>query len=498
MNIVVPMQQTVDLVEELELNDDGTDVEREYLKFVANEWDEQALEEALLLKEAAGGTVTVVGIDETDVDGTLFAALAKGADRAVKLSGDFESGRLEPPARRDPRRLARRRELRPRARRRPEPGGPRRADGRHPRQPPRRRARVGRDRRGAARGRRQGQPGVRRRRRARARARAAGRSSASRPRAQAPRYVSISARAAAMQAAALEETDAADVDASSGTTVRRLYAPESTSHAEMLGGRRRRGGRPDPRDRPRARARQGTRELIMGNDIFVLVEHHAGRRRRRRRTSCSARPASSRRSPVAAPSPACCTAARAPPPTTSRPTPCSPSSIPRSSTSCPRPTSRRWPRCWPSTSRARRSIANTTVGMDVAGGLSARAGVPLVAYCTAIDARRRRARRDEPGVRRQAQRRGRGRRRGDLLRRGGLVRARRGRLAGGRGCRGDGPRRPHDELPRADRARGLRRRHHRPRRSSSRSAAASAARTTSSSPRSSPTRSAASSRRRGR
>lgn len=30
-------------------------------------------------------------------------------------------------------------------------------------------------------------------------------------------------------------------------------------------------------------------------------------------------------------------------------------------------------------------VANTTVGMDVAGGLSARAGVPLVAYCTAIE-----------------------------------------------------------------------------------------------------------------
>jgi len=30
-------------------------------------------------------------------------------------------------------------------------------------------------------------------------------------------------------------------------------------------------------------------------------------------------------------------------------------------------------------------IANTTVGMDVAGGLSARTGVALVAYCTAID-----------------------------------------------------------------------------------------------------------------
>lgn len=93
MHIVVPMKQTVDLVEELELNDDGTDVEREYLKFVANEWDEQALEEALLLKEAQEGTtVTVIGLDEVDVDQTLYSALAKGADRALKLAGDFEGG----------------------------------------------------------------------------------------------------------------------------------------------------------------------------------------------------------------------------------------------------------------------------------------------------------------------------------------------------------------------------------------------------------------------
>ncbi len=92
MNIVVPMMQTVDLVEELELNDAGTDVEREYLKFVANEWDEQALEEALLIKDASGATVTVVGLDEVDVDGTLYTALARGADKAVKLTGDFSEG----------------------------------------------------------------------------------------------------------------------------------------------------------------------------------------------------------------------------------------------------------------------------------------------------------------------------------------------------------------------------------------------------------------------
>jgi electron transfer flavoprotein beta subunit len=86
------MQQTVDLVEELELNDTGTDIEREYLKFVANEWDQQALAEALLLKQAAGARVTVVGFQEIDVDPTLYRALAQGADRAVKLNGDFERG----------------------------------------------------------------------------------------------------------------------------------------------------------------------------------------------------------------------------------------------------------------------------------------------------------------------------------------------------------------------------------------------------------------------
>jgi electron transfer flavoprotein beta subunit len=92
MNIVVPLKQTVDLVEELELNDDGTDIEREYLTFKLNEWDEQALEEALLLKDGAGASVTVVALDETDVDQSLYAALAKGADKAVKLTGDFEGG----------------------------------------------------------------------------------------------------------------------------------------------------------------------------------------------------------------------------------------------------------------------------------------------------------------------------------------------------------------------------------------------------------------------
>lgn len=90
MRIVVPVKQVPDLVEELELAPDGTDIDREFLKFVVNEFDDQALEQALLLKAETGGELVVVGLDEPEIDQTLYGALAKGADRAVKLTGAGE------------------------------------------------------------------------------------------------------------------------------------------------------------------------------------------------------------------------------------------------------------------------------------------------------------------------------------------------------------------------------------------------------------------------
>lgn len=92
MHIVVPIKEVPDLVEELEVNAAGTDLERDYLKYKMNEWDEQALEEALCLKDEAGVSVTAVALDTGDVDTYLYTALAKGADRAVKVTGDFPKG----------------------------------------------------------------------------------------------------------------------------------------------------------------------------------------------------------------------------------------------------------------------------------------------------------------------------------------------------------------------------------------------------------------------
>jgi electron transfer flavoprotein beta subunit len=88
MRIVVVMKSVPDLVEEIELTADETDIEREYLKFVLNEWDDQALEEALLLKESSQAEVVAVGLaDDPDIDQALYTALAKGADSAVKIAG---------------------------------------------------------------------------------------------------------------------------------------------------------------------------------------------------------------------------------------------------------------------------------------------------------------------------------------------------------------------------------------------------------------------------
>ena len=93
MRIVVPVRAVPDLVEEIELTADETGIDRDYLKFVVSEWDAQALEEALLVKDSSGADVVAVGLAcDPDIDQALYTALAKGADSAVKITGG--DGRL--------------------------------------------------------------------------------------------------------------------------------------------------------------------------------------------------------------------------------------------------------------------------------------------------------------------------------------------------------------------------------------------------------------------
>lgn len=93
MNILVLIKFVPDLVEDLEIDSSTGLLDRSFLRTIPNELDDHALEEAILLKERHGGTVTVLTLDSGDVDETLFTAVAKGADRVIKITGDgFDQG----------------------------------------------------------------------------------------------------------------------------------------------------------------------------------------------------------------------------------------------------------------------------------------------------------------------------------------------------------------------------------------------------------------------
>lgn len=90
MKIAVLMRAVPDPVEELEI--DGEDLDRDFLGFVLNEFDDHALEEALLLKEEVGGTVTAYALGTADeVEQMLHTAIAKGADEARMLGEELEA-----------------------------------------------------------------------------------------------------------------------------------------------------------------------------------------------------------------------------------------------------------------------------------------------------------------------------------------------------------------------------------------------------------------------
>jgi electron transfer flavoprotein beta subunit len=92
MNIAVLIKLVPDLVEELTIDDSGTNLDMDWVRLIINEFDDHAIEQAMLLKERFEGSVTVIAPEVEGVDDVLYAAVAKGADKVIKLVGEFEDG----------------------------------------------------------------------------------------------------------------------------------------------------------------------------------------------------------------------------------------------------------------------------------------------------------------------------------------------------------------------------------------------------------------------
>lgn len=87
MKIAVPVKFVPDLVEELTIDAGGTALDTSWLRLIINEFDDHAVEQAILLKERNGGEVTVIAVEAEGMDDFLFTTAAKGADRLIKLTG---------------------------------------------------------------------------------------------------------------------------------------------------------------------------------------------------------------------------------------------------------------------------------------------------------------------------------------------------------------------------------------------------------------------------
>jgi len=86
-NIVVIARLVPDLVEELEIASSGTALDLAWLRLIINESDNHAIEQAILIKEKIGATVTIISPEAEGVEDMLFTTAAKGADRLIKLTG---------------------------------------------------------------------------------------------------------------------------------------------------------------------------------------------------------------------------------------------------------------------------------------------------------------------------------------------------------------------------------------------------------------------------
>lgn len=93
MDIVVCVKQVPDVTDvELEINKQGTGIDKEDLEMEINEYDNYAVEEAVRLKEALGGKVTVLTLGDEESEDVLRHALAMGADEAILIDEEgFES-----------------------------------------------------------------------------------------------------------------------------------------------------------------------------------------------------------------------------------------------------------------------------------------------------------------------------------------------------------------------------------------------------------------------
>ncbi len=88
MKFLVCISHVPDTTTRITFTADGKALNTAGIQFIINPYDEMALTRALEIKEAQGGTVTVINVGTATTEPTLRKALAIGADDAVRINAD--------------------------------------------------------------------------------------------------------------------------------------------------------------------------------------------------------------------------------------------------------------------------------------------------------------------------------------------------------------------------------------------------------------------------
>jgi len=92
MDIVVLVKQVPDTESLVQIAADGLSIKKDDIKWVMNPYDELAVEEALRIKEAKGGTVTILSVGGQKAQETIRTALAMGADKGLLINDPAAEG----------------------------------------------------------------------------------------------------------------------------------------------------------------------------------------------------------------------------------------------------------------------------------------------------------------------------------------------------------------------------------------------------------------------
>ena len=86
MEIVVLLKQVPATESLIGIADDGVSIKTDDIKWVINPYDEFAVEEALKIKEAHGGSVTIISVGAEKATEAIRTALAMGADKGILIN----------------------------------------------------------------------------------------------------------------------------------------------------------------------------------------------------------------------------------------------------------------------------------------------------------------------------------------------------------------------------------------------------------------------------